>query len=270
MNVVCDAGYSGGGAWSCNGGSFSGAECLSKNAAVEGDQMSGDAGTFYDRYRLILAHEMPASDREMFAFRDSFSTDIASWTRLHESDIIIDAVDAGSVAIVFHMIADHIATAAALVILNDIVGSSVAGGTVLSFDSAIDSSADSAVAHLAQSGQQPSSPNPPNKIQSDDDTSLVGATVGVVASALSIGIAGLIFVRYRSNGNFAAIAVGGVGESGLPSPVDGGESGRGGVELDGLEVEQVEGTVRNPLNMGTEHAHVAEGEASQSVADDDI
>merc|ERR1712028_187498 len=118
----------------------------------------------------------------------------------------------------------------------------------------------SAVAHLAQSGQQPSSPNPPNKIQSDDDTSLVGATVGVVASALSIGIAGLIFVRYRSNGNFAAIAVGGVGESGLPSPVDGGEGGRGGVELDGLEVEQVEGTVRNPLDKGTEHAHVTEGE----------
>lgn len=93
-------------------------------------------------HRLTLSRAFPATEAAMLSFRAAFVSEVAAlcWTRPSTTTaaIVIESVTAGSVVTTFRIEADPSAAAAALASLSRSVGVSIAGGTVTSFQPALE------------------------------------------------------------------------------------------------------------------------------------
>ena len=85
-------------------------------------------------HRLTLDRAFPEGEAELEEFKDEFKTQVAEETLLEKADVDIVSVEAGSVVVEFHLIADPAAETIALETLKSSTGSTIAGGTVVLFE----------------------------------------------------------------------------------------------------------------------------------------
>eukprot|EP01052_Picozoa_sp_SAG31_P023942 SAG31_NODE_2006_length_6651_cov_29.411765_1_plen_1512_part_10 len=87
-------------------------------------------------HRLTLDRDMPSDGAEMNNFQATFLAETAGLVELTPSEISIEAVYLGSVVVAFQLTTDEASKVAALTLLEQAVGETIAGGVVTAFDAA--------------------------------------------------------------------------------------------------------------------------------------